>query len=454
MDAFFGPGGRLAAALAGFEPRAEQAALAAEVAERARERRAPRRRGRHGHREEPRLPGAGAPSGQRVVVATATKALQEQLLTKDVPAAAAALGRDVRVAVLKGRQNYLCRKSSRLRPARRALPHGRGRGRLRAPSGLDRDDGDRRPRRARLRAVGVAVGRARRRRRPLRRPPLPLRRSCFAEEARERAGEAELVIANHALYFADLALRTRTDGAASCRSTTRSSSTRRTASRKRPPRGSAAGSRSRGCAGSRATWSASAARQSRTPPARPLAEVERAGRAPDRRPRPGSGRRRLPGPTRRRSRSSASCSRPRSARSRQSSRAAARTSTRSRGARSSRPRTSRLPRARRSRPRRLGRARRASRGRRSTSRASSASALGSGHDGDARLRDARPALRPPPARARRGARARRCSPFDFREQALLYVPTACPSRAPPATRAARGRGRRALPALARAARSC
>src|SRR4051795_8947974 len=48
-------------------------------------------------------------SGQRVVVSTATKALQEQLLTKDVPIAAAALGREVRVAVLKGRQNYLCR---------------------------------------------------------------------------------------------------------------------------------------------------------------------------------------------------------------------------------------------------------------------------------------------------------------------------------------------------------
>ena len=50
-------------------------------------------------------------SGKRVVVATATKALQEQLLTKDVPAAAKALGRDVDVAVLQGRQNYLCRRS-------------------------------------------------------------------------------------------------------------------------------------------------------------------------------------------------------------------------------------------------------------------------------------------------------------------------------------------------------
>src|SRR5438128_10151854 len=50
-------------------------------------------------------------SGRRVVVSTATKALQQQLLDKDVPIAAAALGRDLRVAVLKGRQNYLCRRS-------------------------------------------------------------------------------------------------------------------------------------------------------------------------------------------------------------------------------------------------------------------------------------------------------------------------------------------------------
>jgi ATP-dependent DNA helicase DinG len=46
--------------------------------------------------------------GRRVVVSTGTKNLQEQLLTKDIPLLARALGRDLSVAVMKGRANYLC----------------------------------------------------------------------------------------------------------------------------------------------------------------------------------------------------------------------------------------------------------------------------------------------------------------------------------------------------------
>ncbi len=42
------------------------------------------------------------------VVATATKTLQDQLVGKDLPQLAGALGRPVRFAVLKGRSNYLC----------------------------------------------------------------------------------------------------------------------------------------------------------------------------------------------------------------------------------------------------------------------------------------------------------------------------------------------------------
>jgi ATP-dependent DNA helicase DinG len=47
-------------------------------------------------------------SGRTTVVATATKALQDQLATKDLPFLAAHLGQPFEFAVLKGRANYLC----------------------------------------------------------------------------------------------------------------------------------------------------------------------------------------------------------------------------------------------------------------------------------------------------------------------------------------------------------
>lgn len=52
-----------------------------------------------------------AVSGRRVVVATATKALQDQLVQKDLPLVASAMGlKNLSFAVLKGRSNYLCRQ--------------------------------------------------------------------------------------------------------------------------------------------------------------------------------------------------------------------------------------------------------------------------------------------------------------------------------------------------------
>jgi ATP-dependent DNA helicase DinG len=48
-------------------------------------------------------------SGARVLISTGTRTLQDQLFSKDVPLLAAALGRPARIALLKGRSNYLCR---------------------------------------------------------------------------------------------------------------------------------------------------------------------------------------------------------------------------------------------------------------------------------------------------------------------------------------------------------
>ncbi len=151
-----------------------------------------------------------AESGEPVVVATATLALQRQLVEKDLPVVARAvapgLGRDIRFAVLKGRSNYVC--LDRLNrgspdPDEAALFDapttrlGRQARRLRRwaerTSTGDRDDLDE-PVDGRVWA-GVSVS--------SRECPgaasCPSGDECFAELARASAREADVVVTNHAL---------------------------------------------------------------------------------------------------------------------------------------------------------------------------------------------------------------------------------------------------------------
>lgn len=48
-------------------------------------------------------------SGKKAVISTATKTLQDQLFQKDIPTLVRALGLSARVQILKGRANYICR---------------------------------------------------------------------------------------------------------------------------------------------------------------------------------------------------------------------------------------------------------------------------------------------------------------------------------------------------------
>ena len=204
---------RLESILPGYEHRPEQLALAAAVAEAL-------------EAEEHLLAQAGTgtgkslgylipalASGRRVVVSTATKALQDQLLTKDVPLAAEALGRRVRVAVLKGRQNYLCRKrvdAAQLNGVGLLAGHDGAFERLlpwiSTTATGDRAELDEEPPAALWSELAVGPDRCLGRR-------CPRVQTCFAESARQQAARADLVIANHALYFADLALREGAEGA-------------------------------------------------------------------------------------------------------------------------------------------------------------------------------------------------------------------------------------------------
>src|SRR5262249_56733603 len=47
--------------------------------------------------------------GRRILVSTGTKTLQDQIFYKDIPLLESVLGRQIRAAYLKGRNNYLCR---------------------------------------------------------------------------------------------------------------------------------------------------------------------------------------------------------------------------------------------------------------------------------------------------------------------------------------------------------
>ncbi len=213
VEAIFGPSGRLATVIADYEPRAEQAELAAAVT-------------RALTRREHLLAEAGTGTGKslaylvpalacglRVVVSTATKALQEQLLANDVPLAAAALGREARVAVVKGRQNYLCRKrlhgfellgASLFSSAEDARRFDELRPWTEATESGDRAELPFEPAESLWAELAVGSDRCLGRR-------CPFVGSCFAEAARTRAQDADLVIVNHALYFADLGVRERLD---------------------------------------------------------------------------------------------------------------------------------------------------------------------------------------------------------------------------------------------------
>jgi ATP-dependent DNA helicase DinG len=213
---FFGPDGALARAHPAFEPRAEQAALAAAVE---------RALGNGEHLLAEAGTGTGKSlaylipaldSGRRAVVSTATKALQEQLLTKDVPVAAAALGREVRVAVLKGRQNYLCRHAlhgfgllgaALFADAADAAAFEELSGWITSTETGDRAELEREPPESVWSEIAVGSDRCHGRR-------CLFASSCFAETARTRAADADLVIVNHALYFADLGLRKLADAPA------------------------------------------------------------------------------------------------------------------------------------------------------------------------------------------------------------------------------------------------
>ena len=104
----FGAEGPLARHLPGFRPRPAQVEMAAGVAEAVETRTSLVVEAGTGTGKTFAYLIPALLAGVRVLVSTGTRPLQDQLFGKDVPLVAGALGRAARVALLKGRSNYLC----------------------------------------------------------------------------------------------------------------------------------------------------------------------------------------------------------------------------------------------------------------------------------------------------------------------------------------------------------
>jgi ATP-dependent DNA helicase DinG len=147
-------------------------------------------------------------SGRRVVISTATKSLQEQLFQKDIPFLQKHFAPNLKVAVMKGRSNFLC--VSKLNQAQdQALLKG-----------IEEVDYFRQIKDwAKLTETGDRAeltflpddselwGRLDARRDTCTGQKCPSFNPCFVTGMHQRAKEADLIIVNHHLFFADLALK-------------------------------------------------------------------------------------------------------------------------------------------------------------------------------------------------------------------------------------------------------
>ncbi len=147
-------------------------------------------------------------SGGKVIVSTGTRALQDQLFRRDIPALLAALEIPVKVSLLKGRANYVCRHylernlaDGRFASAEEAATlHRIHRFASTSHSG-DRSEA------AGIRETHPAWQYAISTRENCLGGECQHFRDCFVMKARKDALEAELVVVNHHLFFADLWLR-------------------------------------------------------------------------------------------------------------------------------------------------------------------------------------------------------------------------------------------------------
>jgi ATP-dependent DNA helicase DinG len=210
LDDIFGASGALARSLPGFGVRVDQLRMARAVAATLQERATLIVEAGTGTGKTFAYLAPALLSGKRVIISTGTRALQDQLFHRDLPALCGAMGRPVQLALLKGRANYLCRHRLELaeqqayaRGVRReialALPHVRDwslttrRGDIAEVTRFAEND-----------AVWPWVTSTRDN---CLGTECPRFDDCLVVDARRNAQAADIVVVNHYLLMADLVLK-------------------------------------------------------------------------------------------------------------------------------------------------------------------------------------------------------------------------------------------------------
>ena len=146
-------------------------------------------------------------TGQRIIISTGTKNLQEQLYFRDVPFLESLLG-PLRVCYMKGRANYLCRNklyALRDQPILNGLEEIDQFQQIAAwektTTTGDRAEIDGLPEASQVWGKLDARGEA------CLGQTCPDYERCFITEMRRRAAESDVIIVNHHLFFADLAIK-------------------------------------------------------------------------------------------------------------------------------------------------------------------------------------------------------------------------------------------------------
>jgi len=208
LDALFAEAGPLARAAPGFRRREQQVEFARAVLEAI-------------ERKQTLIAEAGTGTGKtfaylvpallaggRVIVSTGTKTLQDQLFHRDLPRVRDALGVRADVALLKGRANYVCLHHLELSAAQGTFAIREEASHLQkirsfAARTMTGDRGE---------CEGVpessgAWAQATSTRENCLGSACRHYQDCFVMKARKRASEADVVVVNHHLFFADVALR-------------------------------------------------------------------------------------------------------------------------------------------------------------------------------------------------------------------------------------------------------